>query len=635
MQVTFRQFAFNNVLRNKRIYAAYFLSSLFSVLVFFVFAVFAFHPGLTGVHTSVSQGLHFAEGIIYVFSFIFVLVSMSAFLHSRKKEFGLMVMLGMTDRQLRKMVFLENVLIGFFATISGVGLGIVFAKLILMTAESVLDLQESLPFYLPWEAIGLTCGAFLLLFIVISFFTVRILKGNKLIDLIKGSTAPKKEPKASVILSILAVLLLAIGYGVALMVEGLEVVVAMIPVTLMVIVGTYFLFTQLSIFTIHKLKKRKSLFWKKTNLVLFSDLAYRMKDNARTFFFVAIVSTVAFTAIGSLVGFRYMLTTSMVDTRPFTIEYFSKSEDEQETKHIQLIESELEGIHYEKAAVQIKNISIPSLASEYVPLTGIISESEFNTLADAAGENLQVELDGNEAIYLHYQNELGEEADIQKTRTIEYEGQELNQISTLGSVLMGTYDSYFIVDDQLYNGMKEYEPESYYVYKLDDWKATGILGENLLEELGVNDTGGYGKHFSFKSLGHDWHEVNQSFGVTLFIGLFIGAVFFVAAGSFLYFRLYADMESEQRKFSMISKIGLTDKELSKVLTTQLAMLFFVPIVVAVIHGAVALTALQNMFNYNLLQSSTLVLGSFSVIQIIYFLFIRHNYIRRIKGYIRK
>ena len=86
MQVTFRQFAFNNVLRNKGVYAAYFLSSLFSVLVFFVYAVFAFHPALSKVNPNVSLGLHLAEGIIYVFSFIFVLVSMSAFLKSRKRN---------------------------------------------------------------------------------------------------------------------------------------------------------------------------------------------------------------------------------------------------------------------------------------------------------------------------------------------------------------------------------------------------------------------------------------------------------------------------------------------------------------------------------------------------------------------
>src|SRR5690606_9333961 len=204
-----------------------------------------------------------------------------------------------------KMVFLENVLIGFVATIGGVGIGLVFAKLILMMAESVLELRAPLPFYMPWQAMLLTCVAFLLLFVVISFCTVWILKGNKLIDLIKGSAVPKKEPKASVLLSVLAALLLAVGYGVALSVKGEAVIFAMIPVTTIVIIGTYFLFTQLSVFVIHRLKNRKPLFWKKTNLVLFSDLSNRMKDNARTFFFVAIVSTVAFTAIGSLVGFRF------------------------------------------------------------------------------------------------------------------------------------------------------------------------------------------------------------------------------------------------------------------------------------------------------------------------------------------
>ncbi|MCG5104562.1 ABC transporter permease [Oceanobacillus alkalisoli] len=632
--MTFRQFAFNNVLRNKRIYAAYFLSSLFSVMVFFVYGIFAFHPALKEVHPSVTVGLHFAEGIIYVFSFIFVLVSMSAFLHSRKKEFGLMVMLGMTNKQLRKMVFLENVLIGSIATISGVGIGLVFAKIILMTAESVLELKESLPFYMPWEAIILTCGAFLLLFVVISFFTVFILKGNKLIDLIKGSAVPKKEPKASVVLSLLAAVLLAVGYGVALTVKGDKVVFAMIPVTVIVIIGTYFLFTQLSVFIINRLKKRKGLFWKKTNLVLFSDLAHRMKDNARTFFFVAIVSTVAFTAIGTLVGFRFMLTNSLAEERPFAIEYSSSFENEQEGEHIQLIEEKLDGLSYQKLPVHIKNVSIPSLATEYVPLTGVISESEFNAIAEAGGRSEeQVALDGQEAAYLYYHSTMMEAEDIEEVRTIDFAGKEINQKTAFGSVLMRTFDDYLIVDDAFYDAIMDFEQETFYVFQVDDWKATADMGEQLLEDLGVSDTNGYGEHFTFSNLGYDWYVINQSFGTVLFIGLFIGVVFFVAAGSFLYFRLYADIENEQQKFAMISKIGLTDKELSKVLTTQLALLFFIPIITAVIHGAVALTALKNMFNYSMLESSVLVLGSFTLIQIIYFIFIRHNYIRRIKSYI--
>src|SRR5699024_4352005 len=144
MEMTFRQFAFNNVVRNKRLYAAYFLSSMFIVMVFFTFAIFVFHPNLNiesvggNVSSGTTLGLSVAGGIIYVFSFFFVLYSMSSFLQSRKREFGLLMMQGMSMSQIRIMVFLENMLIGFFATLSGILLGLVFAKGILLVAENAL-----------------------------------------------------------------------------------------------------------------------------------------------------------------------------------------------------------------------------------------------------------------------------------------------------------------------------------------------------------------------------------------------------------------------------------------------------------------------------------------------------------------
>ncbi len=113
--MTFRQFAFNNVLRNKRLYFAYFLSSMFTVMVFFTFAIFAFHPVFSdgSIDQNAIIGMGVAGGIIYVFSFFFVLYSMSSFLQSRKKEFGLLIMLGASNRQIRLLVFLENIVIGF------------------------------------------------------------------------------------------------------------------------------------------------------------------------------------------------------------------------------------------------------------------------------------------------------------------------------------------------------------------------------------------------------------------------------------------------------------------------------------------------------------------------------------------
>ena len=105
---------------------------------------------------------------------------------------------------------------------------------------------------------------------------------------------------------------------------------------------------------------------------------------------------------------------------------------------------------------------------------------------------------------------------------------------------------------------------------------------------------------------------------------------FVCAGSFLYFRLFSDLEDDVRLFEMIRKVGLTSRELSKVVTIRLALLFFVPIGVATLHGAVALTALGQMFEYSLFKENTVVLSIFIGIQVVYFLLIRSRYVKQLK-----
>src|SRR5699024_3493449 len=132
--------------------------------------------------------------------------------------------------------------------------------------------------------------------------------------------------------------------------------------------------------------------------------------------------------------------------------------------------------------------------------------------------------------------------EVEGKRMLEFAGNEVNQITAFGSALIRTFENYLIVDDAFYDTITDFEQETFYAFQVEDWKATADIGEQLLEELGVSDTNGYGEHFTFSNLGYDWYIINQSFGTVLFIGLFIGVVFFVAAGSFLYFRLYADLE---------------------------------------------------------------------------------------------
>ena len=627
--MTFRQFAFNNVLRNKRLYIAYFLSSMFTVMVFFTFAIFAFHPAFSGgsVNETALFGMAVSGGIIYVFSFFFVLYSMSSFLQSRKKEFGLLTVLGASSRQIRLMVFLENILIGFFATVGGIITGLIFAKAILLIAENVLIIDESLDFYFPTLAIVVTFISFTILFFSISVFVSFILRTKKLLHLIKGDKMSKGEPKASTLLAILAALLLVLGYGTALYVKGIHVVFAMVPVIVVVMLGTYLLFTQASVYFIHRLKRNKPIFWRKTNMLLFSDLSYRMKDNARTFFLVAMISTVAFSAIGTLYGFQSYLTKGIQQVNQYTFTYSPWKDDskeiiEQDIRRINTILQE-ESVDAKMEAVELNYFKTPQHENGVL----IASASDYNRFAALIGEK-ELHPGEDEAIVVEQSNAIlveGPKASegLMKSGVLLNNGREIQPSNVIESEVLSALNGYYVVNDKVYEQLGlPFSSDMSSVWKADEGQEQRVLeaARILNEEI----------PYKVFSVDYTLYEINKAFGPILFIGLFIGIVFFVSAGSFLYFRLFSDLDEEQRKFRAIAKIGLTHSELKKVVNRQIVILFFLPIIVALIHGAVALTALSNLFDYNLTVESFFVLGSFALIQIIYFLIVRFFYVKQVK-----
>src|SRR5699024_11015236 len=128
--MTFRQFAYNNVVRNRRVYAAFFMASVFSVAVFFLYSMLLFHPSIEDrfLQEIAFVGMGFAEVTLYVFTLFFLFYSMRAFLQARSKEFGILIHLGMAKRQLQRLIFLETMLIGAAAIGVGTFFGFLFSK---------------------------------------------------------------------------------------------------------------------------------------------------------------------------------------------------------------------------------------------------------------------------------------------------------------------------------------------------------------------------------------------------------------------------------------------------------------------------------------------------------------------------
>lgn len=634
--VTFRRFAFNNVMRNKRTYAAYFLSSAFSVMIFFVYAVFISHPKLADAefgHAKVAMTV--AEYIIYIFSFFFVFYSVSAFLKTRKKEFGILMMHGLSKRQLNWLVFLENMIIGIGAIITGIVTGMIFANLFLLIGANVLR-TEKLPFYWPWDALKLTVIAFIILFFVISLFTAVFIRSNRLIELLRGSAKPKQEPKASILLVLLAAVLLLTGYTVSFIVKGIQVAIAMLPVVLIVIVGTYFLFSQFIVFTIRALKKNRYVYWRKTNIIAISDLAYRMKDNARMYFMVAIVSTVTICALGTFSGFMEMIQASVKEGYPFALSYTSQQGNPDEAKHVELIEQALQqqGLDYTK--LETRQIAIQTEQGTGRKMA-VVPLSDFNQFSQSIGYEAEHLSDG-ELLYITDANSFNIEPNAvkEKNKATSLTLQESNITLRINKQIERNVYSldflstltYAVVPDDVFKQINGKQERAYIAFDVPKAKDTTAIGKSLDEQME------FSPNYRFSSSALILDVVKEVYSLIIFVGLFVSVLFFVATGSFLYFRLYSDLAEDKRHYQAISKIGLSMRELSRIATTQVAILFYAPFIVAVVHSSVAMYALHSFFNMSVLKSALIVIGGFFAAQTLFFLIIRYRYIAHLKEAIR-
>lgn len=627
--MTFSQLAFKNVSRNIRAYAAYFLSSAFSVMIFFLYALFIYHPDIDGSKEfpgAIRQGMLVAEYIIYFFSFFFIFYSVSSFLKMRNKEFGIFVIHGITNWQLIRMIFFENMIVGISALISGIVFGFLFGKLFFLLASTVMGLK-SLSLYMPWQAIKLTAVVFLSLFFIVAFTTSLFVKSKKVIALLKGNKKPKPEPKASILLSIIAATLIATGYMLSLTAKPGAVAFLLLPVATIVMIGTYFLYSQLSVFIIKLLKKSKSFYWKKTNLLSFSMLAYRMKDNARMFFMVTIVSTVAFCAIGTFAAFIETQKGESIKNIPFAFSLITYNEHQgQKAQYEKEIEDtfQKENVIFKKVSTQLKIQSI-SNDSQVV----IMSQDNYNKFAKRLGYETVV-LEGNKAVRVPSFGlessvvDSSKESDI----TLKESGKQIHVSSMLkqnifsGGVFPGKI---FIVsnemDQQITGGQKT---ASYTGYTVKSWEGTTKVAEKLEKRLYQEG------QYEFSSRVVTYNKVKELTSMILFIGLFVGVIFYLSAVSFLYFRLFTDLETDKQHYQSLLKLGMDEGEMKQIITVQMGALFFIPIVIAVLHTSVAFTTLQTLFTTPILRSSLIVIGLFLLVHIGYFLLLRRRYFIQLK-----
>ncbi|MDR6880490.1 ABC transporter permease [Bacillus sp. 3255] len=614
----FKQFAARNVLRNGKAYFAYFLSTLISVTLFFSLTTFILHPDKGTFKSYIQVSLMGAEIIAYLFLFFFVFYSISVLLKKRYKEFGTLYMLGMSRKQLLKMIAIENMIISTAAAIGGILTGLVFSKLFLIIIEKLLRLS-SLPFYFPGKAMLITLGCFLLLGVFVSFFTSWIVKDQDILRLLKATRAPKSIPKFSKGIAVFGFLLLIGGYALSLVPikENLEKFILMIIG--MVVIATYLLFSQSSVYAIALLKKNRFFYLRNTNLIWVSNLFYRIRDNTRMFFIITITSTAAIILSGASYVFWANTFNQIEERYPLAFTYQTLGSHPSASEEIRWIEEQLQQhrFPYEEIVIDTKYVSQEDGAA--LP---VIKASVYNQLSKPLNLKTVALREQEAVIIVPPEENVGVNHLVIKGNSIPIT-EEIR-----AKLFQDQFHAIYVVSDSAFDRLvssEEVQPQ--YLFDVKDWSSTYVVYDEYEKKYGDNQS------VLFVSKSHVYETEKRAYGTIMFLSVFLGTIFFVASGSFIYNKFYMDQETDKQKYKQLHKIGVTWKEMRRMVSIEIGVLFLFPYIVASVHAAVALGTLQRLFKLEVGAAAVTVMGIFLLLQIGYFLFIRRNYLTVIRKHL--
>ncbi|MGH0593134.1 ABC transporter permease [Bacillus pretiosus] len=640
--MNFRQLALNNVKGNLRNYKAFLISSCLSIVVFFMYASFIYHPDVVSGNISmremISKGLESMNYIVVIFSALFILYANSTFLRARKKEFGLLTLIGGTKSQLGRMIILEQLMLGSIAIVVGIGLGMLCSKLFFQALSVILKIDKTLPLVWNSKAILITAGVYFILFLILSLFSVWTVGRLQIIDLLREARKQKVEPFAFTSLCVVGIGCIIVAYVLSFQVTFMNFIILFLPIVGLTIGGTYLLFTQGSTVVLKALQKRKRSFYTYPNMFVLSNLIYKMKDNARFLFVISIITAVVSSAVGTLYVFFEDMSYKAVTSTPHAISYEEKGIHThnviKEGKTKELIKK-----HGFEDAREVTYIKLPGsqkitmFNGEHEVPMAIVSEKEYNAevrkqkreqvreVYNAPGSATMVIMDMAKDMM---------KVDLSKPYEFKINGQTQSvQLNEPTPFSVFNDSEYLIVNDQDFEKYAKLVPDEektkYYGYYIEDWKSTEDLVFDLKKEVASD------KQEELNNSVLAYKDIRESGAITMFIGFFVAVLFFFFACSMTYFKWFNDKEQDRIQFKSLKRIGMTDKEIRKIAIRQMGVIFFIPILIGAIHSGFALHTLGKMLYIDLWKSGAIVIGAYIVASAIYFMIAQRGYLKHVQS----
>lgn len=642
-KLLYPKLALQNLLRGRQFTLPYLLTVLATSAAFYM--VLALNqpqrwPDMTR-YTYLSVFLAIGAFVIAIFALIFLTYTGRFLSKRRQRELGLYHILGMGKRHIGLILGFETLCLGLAGIAGGLLTGCVLqglATLLLGVLMGMTPQFSILPSPSAMVATTLLIGGILLLNLLLDLGRVGL---QKPVELLREGAVGEREPKSRWFLALLGILALGGGYAIAITTRSaLDALALYFVAVILVIIGTYCLFTALSILVLKLLRRNKKFYYQTTHFIGVSGMLYRMKRNAVGLANICILCTMVLVMVSGTLSLYLGVQAGIRDRFPrdailsvgydpqaqppldqvafrdeLTASLLRQGFDPQpgpEATSLSASFRVLEDGSFVDVAAQPENFYATAYFTFYdydsydalvgagtVPRDGLAHVYTTGTLPDPAALTLL----------------LGEDC---QSYTLEL-GQSLSQVPKTGSALVYVSDfDYAVVlpKEALLSLMSARPGGAYRDWNLT-WQSFWDLGgdpsthqEALDAAMGDLIAANAGSYLTLglesrTGYGEEYYGLNGGF---FFLGLFLGTLFILATVLIIYYKQLVEGYEDRSRYRIMRSVGMSDRDIRRSVNSQIRVVFFAPLLVAAIHVAFDFPLVTRLLSLFGVRSVGLELG---------------------------
>lgn len=623
----FSRLAKQNIRNNKSTYIPYMITCIFCIAMIYMMEFLRDCPTLDQAvrqADEVRMIVFTGEIVVEIFCIIFLIYSNSFLMKRRQKEIGLYNILGLERNHIGIVMFLETIITSIGSLAGGIATGIIGSKLALLLLLKLLHIPSVLGFYISVKGIFTCLFMFGIIFLMILFLNLAKIHLSRPVELLRGNNTGEKEPAAKWLMALIGFICLGAGYYLAVTTESpIKAITIFLLAVILVMAGTYLLFTAGSIVILKFLRRRKSFYYRTGNFISISGMLYRMKQNAIGLASICILSTGVLLMISMTVSIYFGMNDIMLNRYPYDVDMSvtSISEEECQTAIAAFektiadnkvpVEKSVEEIYLDivcskngdqiliKPTNTIRNsdsVLVLSLLNqaEYERLTGIsanLNDGEIFAWYPSAVQKDSVTVDETEFTVKKWldKNPLtcGEDA-VSDNAVLVVTNEDFKKFDEMRTEMYKGVSSAPAGEDlTLHLGLDITGSET---DKIDfgtpvmeavkDLKKNGGLSENSWITSGIHQ--------------QEYESYYADNGSLLFIGIFLGSLFLMGTAMIIYYKQISEGYEDQKRFEIMQKVGLSRREVRSSVRRQILMVFFLPLLMAMLHITMAFPMIRRM-----------------------------------------